>query len=406
MSWRDQLRPGSFRGAAFLIKHHDLQVGRRIALHQYPLRDTPWAEDLGRRAREFSIECFVLGPNYMAARDALIAALEKKGPGTLVHPYYGTRQVVVAGPARISESSTDGGMCRLSIPFAEAGVKKEPASTTDTASALSGSATSAQATLANSFSTKFSVSSMPQWVKDSTMADQASLLDTLRSYATQITTLPQELQTWLNQAAEYSSGLSQLVLSPAGLANELIALISGLQTIAAQPIAAVNVYGNLLSWVPDTTPTSGMTPQRVQQSSNRTALVNLVQGAAVTSGAASISSVPAQSTTTLQGFDSRDKALAVRDQFTAAIEEQQLTVSSSAYAALSDLRVSLVRDISERAAALPRLVNFTPMVTLPAVVIANRLYEDPTRDAEIVQRNAMTYPGFATGGNALEVLDA
>lgn len=78
MSWRDQLRDGSFRGVPFKIQASRALVGRRGQVHEYPLRDKPYAEDLGRRARAFNVECFVLGADYMAQRDALIAALEER----------------------------------------------------------------------------------------------------------------------------------------------------------------------------------------------------------------------------------------------------------------------------------------------------------------------------------------
>ena len=406
MSWRDQLRPGSFRGAPFLIEHHDLQVGRRMALHQYPLRDTPWAEDMGRRAREFRVECFVLGPDYMAARDALIEALEAPGPGTLIHPYYGMRRVVVAQAASVSESTTEGGVCRFSIPFAEAGQKLEPAASTDTAAALSGSASGVGAILADSFANAFSVTGLPQWVSEAALADHASLLDTLRGLARQITTVPSELLDWLNQAATLAGGLAELIIAPADLANEILSLVSGLQHIAAQPISALNVYGNLLSWVPDTTPTTGTTPARLQQIANRTAVTSLVQGAAVVGGAASVAAIPATSSPTVQGFDSRGAALAARTMLADAIADQQLTASSANYGAFSDLRVALVRDVATRAAALPQLVEFTPAAPIPAAVLAWRLYADPTRDADIAARNALAYPGFVRAGAPLEVLDA
>jgi prophage DNA circulation protein len=90
MSWRDQLRPGSFRGAPFRIQGNDGEGGRRGALHEFPERDEPWFEDLGRAARRWTIEAIVIGENYLADLDALVAACEEKGPGTLVHPYRGT----------------------------------------------------------------------------------------------------------------------------------------------------------------------------------------------------------------------------------------------------------------------------------------------------------------------------
>lgn len=406
MSWREQLRPGSFRGAPFLIESHGYKGGRRIALHQYPDRDTPWAEDLGRQARRYSLELFVLGPDYMVARDALREALEQAGAGTLVHPYLGMRSVVVDGEFSLDETTREGGMARFRVPFAEAGEKLEPKAATDTASALGGSAAATQAVLADSFASAFSVAALPQWVSDAAVADQLSLVDQLRSLATQITTVPSQLLDWLNQAATLSGGLAQLILSPAGLANEIVSLMAGIQHIATQPIAAVNVYGNLLDWVPDSAPTPGYTPAREQVQANRSALQQLVQGAAVSAGASAVAATPAQSGATVQGFDSRDKSLGVRNQLTTAISDQQLSADAASYAALADLRVSLVRDMAQRAALLPRLVSFTPAAALPSVVIAWRLYADPERAGEIVQRNALAYPGFAPGGEALEVLDA
>ncbi|MGH6714751.1 MAG: DNA circularization protein [Bradyrhizobium sp.] len=410
MSWRDQLRAGSFRGAQFLIKSADTGVGRRINLVQYPLRDLPWGEDLGRRARRFRVECIVLGPDYMAARDALIAALEAEGAGTLVHPYLGTRQVVVAEEATIAESTREGGMARFSIPFAEAGAKTEPAATSDTAGALAGAGADAQTVLANSFANAFNVAELPGWVTDAALADQASLLDQLRAIATSITTLPAPLLDFLNMLAEYSSALTQLILAPARLAKELGALIASLGPIAVQPINALNVYGNLLGWVPGTADTSdspaAATPSRIQQQANRTALVHLVQGSALASGCATIATVPAQSTAKTTGFDSRDAALAARATFAGAIAAQQEDAGAENFAVLADLRTALVKDIAVRAATLPRLITFTPPGTLPAMLIANRLYDDPTRDAEIVARNDLRYPGFVAGAAALEVLDA
>jgi prophage DNA circulation protein len=72
MTWRTRMQPASFRGAGFLVEGHDGEVGRRLAVHEYPERDLPYAEDLGRKARVFKITGLVIGPDYMAQRDALL----------------------------------------------------------------------------------------------------------------------------------------------------------------------------------------------------------------------------------------------------------------------------------------------------------------------------------------------
>lgn len=85
----------SFRGAAFAVEEDAGAVGRRGRTHEYPFRDTPYDEDLGRRARRYAFKAFVIGDDADAQRDALIAAIEAKGPGQLVHPSLGRIQVAV-----------------------------------------------------------------------------------------------------------------------------------------------------------------------------------------------------------------------------------------------------------------------------------------------------------------------
>lgn len=69
MSWRDRLLPASFRGAEFLVDSHSTEAaGRRAAVHEYPGRDTPYAEDLGRRTGEYRIQGYVLGEDYLHSR--------------------------------------------------------------------------------------------------------------------------------------------------------------------------------------------------------------------------------------------------------------------------------------------------------------------------------------------------
>ena len=104
MTWRDEYEIGSFRGATFRTAGHERSGGRRIAIHEFPSRDEPLVEDLGRKARQFSIECHVIGAEYRGAREALLTALEDEGPGLLIHPWHG-RMMVVALDYTSSEST-------------------------------------------------------------------------------------------------------------------------------------------------------------------------------------------------------------------------------------------------------------------------------------------------------------
>lgn len=51
----------------------------------------------------------------------LLVPLKPQVPGTLVHPQYGEMQGSIDGQVRITHSSTEGRMCRVSFQFVESG---------------------------------------------------------------------------------------------------------------------------------------------------------------------------------------------------------------------------------------------------------------------------------------------
>jgi prophage DNA circulation protein len=113
------IRPASFRGVPFGVLDASDQRGRNTVIHEFPLRDKVFVEDMGRARRSISLTAFVVGPGFEARRDALIAALEKPGPGTLVHPWLGTFQASLSALATIDQSAQDGGYVAFGLQFVE-----------------------------------------------------------------------------------------------------------------------------------------------------------------------------------------------------------------------------------------------------------------------------------------------
>src|ERR1700750_665841 len=117
--WRGSLMPASCTGARFHCESNARESGRRIVEHQFPKKDLPYAEDMGRAAREFTVRgyCIVFpfetghglrSLDYTVVRDALIAQLEADGPGTLQLPTQAAQQVVCPR-YRVSEEERFGG---------------------------------------------------------------------------------------------------------------------------------------------------------------------------------------------------------------------------------------------------------------------------------------------------------
>ena len=151
--WRARLRPASFRGATFHVEQGARSGGRRLALHEYPKRDNPYPEDMGRKGRVFPVAAYIVGPDYQDERDALIDALEQEGAGTLVLPTLGS-QLVKAGPYACNERREQGGFCEFEITFFEDGTAASASTQAATQDQVQTSAGNARNTLTSSGNAK------------------------------------------------------------------------------------------------------------------------------------------------------------------------------------------------------------------------------------------------------------
>jgi prophage DNA circulation protein len=163
MGWKEKLQPASFRGVPFDVDTGDLTTGRRNQTHQYPGRDVPYTEDLGRGARKVSIEAFLVGDDYMERRDKLLAAVEQGGSGELVHPWHGRMMLDVDGESavRVRYGAREGRYCAITVNFVESGSKSFPAATDAPGAQALLAADAAKTASINEFSGLFVVGGLP-----------------------------------------------------------------------------------------------------------------------------------------------------------------------------------------------------------------------------------------------------
>jgi prophage DNA circulation protein len=197
-SWRSKWEQAQFRGAIFYVETDQRQSGRRVALHQYPKRNDPYAEDMGRAAIQITVQGYVIGKptlsqggvqittdprirqggqarqlgtvtpppgvqfvgrDYLTMKTALIEALEQDGPGILKLPMqfqFRDLEVMVQGYG-VTESRERGGMCAFNMQFVEYG-KPQYRSTISTPDEVM----KTSATLENTFALAFAGKSRDQ----------------------------------------------------------------------------------------------------------------------------------------------------------------------------------------------------------------------------------------------------
>ena len=119
--WRMRLRPASYMGVVFHVEHQSRSGGRRVVLHEYPKRDLPYAEDMGRTAFRYQITGYLIGPEYHETKQDLMDALDNSAGGTLVDPYVGVKKVICERYG-VSETRERGGYCQFEMSFVEIGI--------------------------------------------------------------------------------------------------------------------------------------------------------------------------------------------------------------------------------------------------------------------------------------------
>ncbi len=128
--WRDSLLPASFRGVEFHVELSTRASGRRTVVHEYPKRDLPYSEDMGRHAVRWAITGYVIhndkrlqarGVTVIQQRNALYQALEFEDAGTLRHPSMEPMLVMVERYS-LTESKQKGGYFEFDMQFVEAGI--------------------------------------------------------------------------------------------------------------------------------------------------------------------------------------------------------------------------------------------------------------------------------------------
>lgn len=384
-----ELRPASFRGVRFDVDSRSITVGRRIALHEYPQRDIPYGEDMGRKARRYRVDAFLIGPDYASRRDQLIAALERPGPGQLVHPDYGTLMVIVPDDAEITQTREEIGKAAFSLTFIEAGEAGQPSVVQDTSGALDAAADASIAAEVERFASSFNVSGSSA-LQEAAAKDIGSILA--------------DIADGVADAASFSPGdLVAMLPAPARmamtLANTVIGGVMNLQltgAIAADQWRRFNLSDLVglerLQVLRRQDSDAGSKGGR--QAQNRRSLDDLVQGVAaavIVQGAARLD---------LASVEDGDRA---REQITRVVDRVVYERDSGVDDLLAQRTVA-VRHINATSVGLPRLTTVRLKQPMPALAVAYEQHGSLEQIEDLLSRNRVSHPGFMPAGRDISIL--
>lgn len=386
MSWREDLQPASIGGVPIEVISSTASFGRRIAMHEYPKRDIPMAEDMGRKLREHGLTAFVIGDDFRTKRDNVIEVCEKGGALELVHPDYGRMQVVIES-LDVSHDITEGGMARLQFTIKEAGESKYPSASASTQTQVQSAADAMEAASTADFAKGLGVQGLPAFVADDAVAQFSNALSMLESgLDTAVFVTGDPLGALQNE-------LSTLITTPSTLANRFFGLFNKASSVISnisrgsdntRNVSRINAVVSLASQFTTTSTVTG-TPARQTATNNSNAIKALVRQALITQSAGMISQID---------LPVYDDAVSLKTDLLAAIDDELLTANDDVYVPLETLRAKVNADTNTRIKNAARIQVIQPSEIKSALVLAYDLYENVAREDEIINRNKVRHPGF------------
>lgn len=423
MVWKERLKTASFRGVPFHIESENASIGRRIQTHEFPNRDKPYSEDLGKIALRPNITAYVIGDDCFAQRDRLIEALNTPGPGTLIHPTLGEMIVCVTDQIKVSTASSEGRMVRFDLHFVEAGELAYPQADAATASLLISSCSAVDDAVGELF-VGFSITGMPDFLQSQVLDDVGRMLDDvtdavalvdrvaaeaigfLKGDISVLLLLPesgirfvervQKLWRTGNQLVRTGRELHTLIKTFSGIAVDVTLAPRGLWKTDSATTRAATQQRNLVASVLRTTvlreavfSVTALAAPAAQPGVPTTPM----SGWPVATHPA-LSNAPAQNRASAELL-TWDALVELRDTLNTALDKEiKRATDDGLFLVLRRLKSSLNTDISARLAQTEKTVVRTPAEVTPALALAATWYDAAGRETDIIQRNGVAHPGF------------
>lgn len=403
----EQLQPASFRGVPFEVEASGITVGRRTVVHEYPQRDRPYVEDMGRATRNITLQCFVVGSDYLEQAQALMHELEEPGPGTLIHPWLGEMEVTITS---VSELQFDQGLgvASVTITATEAGDLELPAVTADEDTEALEAADAVEKSAVDKFCEDFDLSTINDWI-DSAL--EGSLLDALNfvsagdlgklfDYAEGVANLADKAMALLSTDPKIFAtrlagalGLSRWATTVSawrGVAKSLKNLCRH-DKLKARTKAYAERKGEPMSDVTRQV----MKSQAAIETLVRQLMIAQMVGVSTLVATSKDVSSPDGEEDTRTTTRSYDEIVELRDELCQVLDDELLMEENDEmYQVLDEARTAIFDVLTHKADALQHVVIVKPDDVFPAVVLAYDYHDDADRDLEIARRNGVEHEGF------------
>lgn len=412
------MKTAKWKGAPFEVEDGEDEGGPRNLLHEYPGRDDPDGEALGKLPKRFTITGHLIDSDegrLERKRKALEAKTDEPGPGTLEHPKHGSITCIITGPVRFRYSTREGGMYRVTLELARVGKPKSPGLSIDTGLAAVDAASAALDAIQDALTVgplDLSGFDYVQKGANAILAGPRSLTRALKQVNARtqraigtITDLSTAIDDFAAEVGTLLDTPGNLALALRDLINSVVAAVGLVERKLlagdAQPpelqvgLAMLNLES--IGKFGDQTPAvEGDTPSRQRQRDNQALLIDSIEGMALAETVVLLTDLEIPSEESADDALERVGAIFDRIQYRGTVDDE---VSRR----LLRLRAQFHLHMRRVSVDLTGLERHTPPAAISAIQLAWNLYGDASREAEIVARNRPERPGYMHAGVELGV---
>lgn len=396
MSWKDFQRKGSFRGVPFEIKTSQAPSGRKIVQHEFPNREETFAEDKGKAPKVYDIEGYVIGDDYHEKKQALERAFDKRGPGELIHPYYGSL-IVVVGPVNFNESNTEGGIATFVAKFYPSGASVFPKADRDKAAEMADSSDAALGEVKRDFDDNFSIEGLPAFAVDTSRDLIGSASDTFNKTVKLLSNQADAVADLAFSSRNLVAEANDLLQAPSNLSQRLLDSFQLLEDAFTEPTEKANAHAEFFNFSDDSPDIIGDTPTRDSQRENKEVFKNFMKRASAIKAANA--SISGDYSTITEATNRRDSILEV-------IESQmEETDDNDVFQSLMEVKSNLIDSLPDVDDQLPNLKVIKTTSMIDSITFAYDNFGDISKESGIISRNNISHPAFIPEETEIEVID-
>ncbi|WP_419692244.1 DNA circularization protein [Burkholderia gladioli] len=434
--WFSSLKPASYGGVPFGVFEIRNTAGRNQSVHTYPFRDDVWVEDLGLRARSFEVIGFLLENDLVTGkgsvvdqRDALLFVCESPGNSTLIHPTFGKIDDIACLGVETIERLDLGPVFEIRLTLIKSGPRKFPTTQVSSANASADQAANLKEKglldYAKEIATDIrngaavvqkAVSTVVGWYQLGVTA-----VNDVKRVIGAVSTLSGNFGRLFgggnsgysssNAKAPTSTTPADLLAASAAGRTAVVSAGAVMQAAAANPsdtstlgaavdafVSAVSASANdpadavrLVSGLVQYSPSDVVVPGQIGASM---AVVQVATAALLRRYALAQLAV---TLTAYQPSSQQDAATVLSnalDLYDSEIDVAGDAGDDDTFVALRSLRRAVYADLTARGADLASNAAFTFNASLPSLVLAQRIYDDVTREPQLLQQINPIHPAF------------